>query len=98
MLGADFSEQCTNITVPAADTPGSQTYTIEKCFTAVDDDLNEVRQSFALIAEIGDDVPSDCFVGYIGLTDCRCFQIETECFGRGATEIRIADNDCKNKP
>ena len=37
----------------------------------------------------------------VGLSDCSCFQTAvgaTECFGRsGATEIRIADNDSKNK-
>ena len=103
LLGADFSEQCTDIIVPAADTPGSQTYTIEKFFTVVDDDLNEVEQSFALIAELGDDIPSNCFVVMEGFgRDCRCFQIqdgETECSGdgqSGATEIRITDNDRKN--
>ena len=102
LLGADFSEQCTDIIVPAADTPGSQTYIIEKFFTVVDDNLNEVErgQSFALIAEIGNDVPFNCFVYGVGLSDCSCFQTqdgETECFGRsGATEIRITDNDSKN--
>ena len=54
-----------------------------------------------LIAELGDDVPSNCFVEDVGLSDCSCFQTpygDTECFGqRGATRIRILDNDCKNK-
>ena len=55
------------------------------------DRINEVEQSFALIAEIGPDVP-DSFV---------CFQIEQdgECIlnGRkGATLIRIVDDDSKN--
>ena len=101
LLGADFSEQCTDIIVPAAETLGTQTYTIQKFFTVVDDDLNEVEQSFALIAELGDDIPSNCFVEMVGLSDCRCFQAqvgETECFGdgpSGATEIRITDNDRK---
>ena len=103
MLGADFSEQCTDIIVPAAETAGSQTYIIRKFFTVVDDDLNEVVQSFALIAELGDDIPSNCFVVMEGFgRDCSCFQTqvgETECFGggrSGATEIRIIDNDRKN--
>ena len=100
MLGADFSDQCTNITVPAAATFGTQIYTIVKFFTVDDDELNEVEQSFALTAEIGDDVPSNCYVAGVGLSDCSCFQTqvgETECFGRsGATAIRITDNDCKN--
>ena len=55
----------------------------------IDDDVDEIEQSFALIVEIGDDVP-DRFT---------CFQIyvhDTDCFGRtGATEIRIKDNDRK---
>ena len=101
MLGADFSDQCTDITVPAAETAGSQTYTIQKNFTVVDDDLNEVEQSFALIAEIGNDIPSNCFVVMEGLgRDCSCFMhpIAHQCLGRlGATEIRITDNDRKNK-
>ena len=53
-----------------------------------------------MTAEIGDDVPSNCYVAGVGLSDCSCFQTqvgETECFGRsGATEIRITDNDRKN--
>ena len=52
-----------------------------------------------MTAEIGSDVPSNCFVKGVGLSDCSCFQIsfgENECFGRrGATEIRITDNDRK---
>ena len=99
MLGADFSDECTDVTVPAAATLGTQTYTIQKFFTVDDDELNEVEQSFALTAEIGPDVPFDCFVAGVGQTDCSCFQTqdgETDCFGRsGATEIRITDNDSK---
>ena len=101
-VGADFSEQCTDIIVPAADTPGSQTYTIQKFFTVVDDNINEVEQSFALIAELGDNVPSNCFVVMEGFgRDCSCFQKQVgdlKCFGdgrSGATEIRITDNDSK---
>ena len=102
ILGIDFSNSSITITVPAATTLGPQTYTIQRFLTVVDDDLNEVEQSFALIAEIGDDVPSNCFVAREGLgRDCRCFQspvITIVCLGRsGATEIRITDNDRKNK-
>ena len=53
----------------------------------IDDDVNEIEQSFALVAEIGDDVPDRfaCFQRQVG---------NTECFGRtGATEIKIVDND-----
>ena len=98
-IGADFSDQCTTVTVPAATTPGFQTYTIPTFFTVVDDNINEVEQSFAIVAEIGDDVPSNCFVEGVGSSDCSCFQTgvgETQCFGRrGATRIRIIDNDRK---
>ena len=54
-----------------------------------DDDIDEIEQSFALVAEIGDDVPDSfaCFQGQVG---------DTECLGRtGATEIKIMDNDGK---
>ena len=68
-------------------------------FVINDDNINEVEQSFAVVAKIGDDVPDDCYVKSVGLTECSCFQTQigdTECFGRsGATEIRITDNDCK---
>ena len=51
------------------------------------------------MAEIGPDVPDNCYVVGVGLTDCSCFQTgfgETNCFGRrGTTEIKITDNDCK---
>ena len=99
-LGSDFSDQCTTVTVPAAATLGTQTYTIQKFFTVVHDNINEVEPSFALAAEIIG-VPSDCFVYGVGLTDCSCFQTrvgKTECFGdgrSGATEIRITDSDYK---
>ena len=71
-------------------------------FSAVDDNINEVEQSFAIVAEIGSDVPNNCFVEGVGLSDCSCFQTrfsETQCFGSGrsgATAIRIIDNDRKS--
>ena len=55
----------------------------------IDDNVNEDEQSFAVVAEILN-VPESI----------SCFQIQagmTECYGnRGATEIRIVDNDGKN--
>ena len=58
-------------------------------YTINDDNLDENKQSFAIVAEIGQDVPDGV----------SCFQIAVggaECFGRqGATEIRITDNDRK---
>ena len=56
---------------------------------AIDDDIDEIEQTFALVAEIGDDVPDRfaCFQRQVG---------DTNCYGRtGATEIRIMDNDSK---
>ena len=56
-------------------------------FSVIDDDIIEIEQSFAVIAEIGADV-SDGIV---------CFQTQVEgtnCYGRsGATKIIIRDND-----
>ena len=58
--------------------------------TIVDDNIDEDEQGFALVAEIGSDVPD-------GIS---CFQIadgDTVCRGRrGATQIRINDNDRKS--
>ena len=58
-------------------------------FQVIDDDIDEYEQSFAIVAELGPDV-SDRIA---------CFQLQagdSRCFGRrGATEIRITDNDRK---
>ena len=98
-VGEDFTDTCTQVTVPAATTPGPQTFDIEQFFNVIDDDINEFEQSFALVAEIGDDVTATCFVEGVGMTECSCFQTvigETDCSGKiGATEIRIIDNDRK---
>ena len=83
--GDDFTNSSVTITVPA----NSQTMEIPQFFTVLDDDINEDEQNFAIVAEIGPDVPDGvvCFQTRVG---------ETECHGRrGATEIRIRDNDCK---
>ena len=84
-IGADFSNEPVTVVVPA----GSVTFTIPLFFTIVDDDIDEDEQSFAVVAEIGPDVPENI----------SCFELgvgRRECFGRrGATEIRIDDNDRK---
>ena len=58
----------------------------------IDDDTDENGQSFAIVAELGPDVTEVPF-------NFSCFQLQAGdpgCFGRrGATEIRIADNDRK---
>ena len=73
------------ITIPA----NSQTYEIPQFFTIVDDNIDEDQQSFAIVAEIGSDVPDGV----------SCFQIATGDIGcrgrRGAVEIKITDNDGK---
>ena len=84
-IGADFSNELVTVVVPA----GSHTFTVPEFFTIVDDDIDEDEQSFVVVAEIGPDVPDNvsCFQQGIG---------HIECFGRrGATEIRITDNDRK---
>ena len=83
--GDDFTSSSVTITVPA----NSQVMEIPQFFTVLDDDINEDEQNFAIVAEIGPDVPDGvvCFQTRVG---------ETECHGqRGATEIRIRDNDGK---
>ena len=81
----DFSNIPITLTVPA----DSQTFEIPSFFTINDDNIHENEQSFAIVAEIGPDVPENisCFQTAVG---------ETDCFGRrAATEIRITDNDRK---
>ena len=77
----------TTAEVPAATTDSLQIYEIPNFFSVRDDNIDEFMQSFAVVAEIGPDVPDNftCFQRQAGLQDC---------FGRhGATEIRIVDND-----
>ena len=85
MAGDDFSSMAMTFTVPG----NVDEFGIPNFFTVVDDDINEIDQSFALVAELGPDVPDDL----------ACFQIlagGSECLGSGrlgATEIKITDND-----
>ena len=85
---ADFTHASLTIEIPAART----VFEVPVFFNVIDDDINEVEQSFAVVAELGPDVTEAPF-------NFSCFQLqagETECFGRrGATEIRITDNDRK---
>ena len=82
--GDDFTNEPLTITIPA----NRRSYTIETFFNISDDNLDEDEQSFAIVADIGPDVPDGV----------SCFQtgVSPSCFGRlGATEIRITDNDRK---
>ena len=90
--GDDFTSAPFTITIPATEDrpPGPIFEDIQQSdpvprFMVIDDDVNELEQSFALVAVLGDDVPDSftCFQRQVGL--CLCF-------GRtGATEIRIKD-------
>ena len=81
----DFSDEPITVVVPA----NQQKIEIQQFFSIVDDNIDEDRQSFAVVAEIGPDVPENV----------SCFQLgyeRRECFGRrGATEIKIIDNNRK---
>jgi hypothetical protein len=85
--GADFSTSLKHVNIPASAGVGMQTITIPEFFSVTNDNVDEDEQSFALIANIGEDVP-DRFT---------CFQThlrQTGCSGRvGATAVRIEDND-----
>ena len=85
---ADFTYASLTIEIPAATT----VFEVPVFFNVTDDDIDEVEQSFAIVAELGPDVLEVPF-------NFSCFQLqvgETLCFGRrGATEIRITDNDRK---
>ena len=80
----DFSSGTINITIPA----NRMSFEIPNFFAINDDDISEVQQTFAIIADIID-VPENisCFQRATG---------ESICQGRrGATAIRITDNDCE---
>ena len=81
--GEDFTVEPLVITVPA----NQQRYAIQQFFTIKYDDIDEDEQSFAIVAEIGPDVPD-------GISCFQTAEWETDCFGRrGAIQIRITDND-----
>ena len=81
----DFNDTSTEVTISA----DSVQFDIRSLVTIIDDNVDEDEQSFAVVAEILD-VPEiiSCFQKQAGMT---------ECFGnRGATEIKIVDNDGKH--
>ena len=87
LSGDDFIDEPLTITVPA----NLQRYTIQQFFDVVDDNIDEDRQSFAIVAELGPDVPD-------GVSCFKVAEGDTVCFGRrGAIQIRIIDNDRKLK-
>ena len=91
---SDFSTTSTTITIPATASIAEETavFSLPNTILSItNDEVNEIEQSFALIAEIGSDVP-DSFA---------CFQIaegDRDCVldGRkGAARIRIVNDDGK---
>ena len=90
--GADFSSASFVVTVPPSEDSTTSDFIIPQRFTVIDDDINEVVQSFVLVGEIGADVPESftCFQRE-GETGCNVNMEETARFG--ATRIQINDND-----
>ena len=91
---SDFSTKAITITIPATASIAEESavFSLDNSILSItNDEVNEIEQSFALIAEIGSDVP-DSFT---------CFQIadgDLDCVldGRkGAARIRIVNDDGK---
>ena len=53
---ADFTDLPITIEVPAAMNDGVQEFELPELFQVIDDDIDEVEQSFAIVAELGPDV------------------------------------------
>ena len=74
-IGADFNDTTFTFTIE-----GKSTWFLMRLENiAIDDDIDEIEQSFALVAA--------CFQRQVGDTNCYG--------RTGATEIRIMDNDSK---
>ena len=88
----DFTTASFRITIPPSEVECGE-YVIPQLFTIIDDDIDEVVQSFVLVGEIGADVPESftCFQIEEGETECNANMEPTARFG--ATRIRINDND-----
>ena len=64
--GSDFTNESFDVEIPAnEDNTEPSDFVIPQRFNVIDDDINEVMQSFVLVAEIGADVPESltCFQG-----------------------------------
>ena len=86
-IGDDFNNVNLTITIPATEDKSTGIFIVPEMYTVTDDDINEIEQSFALVGQLGSDVPDTftCFQRIFG---------DTECFGRtGVAEIKIVDND-----
>lgn len=83
----DFTLELYSVTVPATedDVGTTSTFGVAAGITVREDNVDELKQSFALVALIGDSVADNvtCFKMSVG---------DTQCFGRaGATRIEISD-------
>ena len=92
ILDEDFFNDPFTITISATEQNpgGTSIYAIPaNLHTVFDDNINEADQNFALVAELGNDVPDNftCFRRYFGDPECRG--------RRGAVDITIVDNDRK---
>ena len=90
-VGADFLNMSIPVTVPEGQQLSFELPSF--IINIVDDDIDEDEQSFAVVANIGPDVPDG--VG--------CFKLlffdDAECHGRlGATELIIIDDDGELHP
>ena len=78
------------ITIPATEDKFNGIFTVpdDESFTVTDDgDRSEIQESFALVTQLGDDVP-DSFTCFQRVVD------DMECFGKaGVTEIIIVDHN-----
>ena len=75
---ADFTDLPITIEIPAATDDRTQEFELPDFFQVIDDDIDEVEQSFAIVAELGPDVPDTPF-------NFSCFQLlagERDCLGR----------------
>ena len=79
----DYDDRIFIKTIP----PSTTSRILSQDIRISDDDINEIEQHFALVGELGPEIPDEF----------TCFRVtfgEAECRGRvGATGIRIRDND-----
>ena len=96
LTGSDFTNTSFQITIPPnEDDYEPSEFVIPQLFNITDDNVNEIMQSFVLVAEIGADVPErlTCFQREEDITGCNATM---DPFARfGATKISIIDNDGK---
>ena len=87
-IGDDFTDVSLTITIPPTEDKSTGIFIVpdDEMFTVIDDYENEIDEHFALVAQLGSDVP-DSFTCFQRVVD------DTQCFGRiGIAEIIILDN------